>query len=142
MKPGGRIVPMPGGGAPKPPITHMTAEEAFAWIRERAPSAGEITFVPGVDGSRTIYLERATAKDANRLRTSLGLWSPIIGPGWRVERTGLPHLYFWQGRWWVTKNGRREWRHGLTLNDSERPTFAEACQLAQLAAIYSGVWQR
>jgi hypothetical protein len=52
-----------------------------------------------------------------------------------------PHLYFWQGRWWVTRNGRKYWRQGLTLNDSERPTFPEACHLAMLAAIHSGVWR-
>jgi hypothetical protein len=48
-----------------------------------------------------------------------------------------PHIYFWRGRWWVTRNGR----DGEGYNAVPRPTFREACYLAMLAAIHSGVWR-
>lgn len=104
-------------------LLDMTPREAFAWIRERAPSAGEIAYaVDGYSRMPTIYLERATLADAQRLRISLGLMAPVVGP-FRVEITGRTHIYFWQGRWWTTRNGRRMWRRGITLNDMEWVSF-------------------
>lgn len=48
-----------------------------------------------------------------------------------------PLIYFWCGEWWVARQGR-----GSSVYDrSPRPTFREACHLAQLAAIHSGAWR-
>jgi len=114
------------------PITEMNSAEAFVWIRQHAPSAGEITYaVDPISYERTIYLERATVRDAQRLRTALAIMSPVIGADWRVKVTGRTHIYFWQGRWWTTKNGRRMWREGFTLNDVDHASFADACASAQ-----------
>jgi hypothetical protein len=48
-----------------------------------------------------------------------------------------PHIYFWGRRWWVSRGGRRNPHRDVT----SRPTFPEACHLAMLAAIHSGVWR-
>lgn len=53
-----------------------------------------------------------------------------------------PHIYFWDGRWWVSRSGRRD---TLILGDPSdsmaRYTLPEACHLAMLAAISAGVWR-
>jgi hypothetical protein len=49
-----------------------------------------------------------------------------------------PHIYLFGGEWRVCRSGRRL-AHGLV--DARRPTFPEACHLAMLAAIHSGVWR-
>lgn len=118
------------------PLTEMTPTEQFEWLREKAPSAGEITIADDlIRGERVVTLRGATDEDAERLRTALGLWSSVIGPT-RVEvKPAKPHLYFWHGHWWVQRQPRGQ---GI---DASRPTFPEACHLAMLAAIHSGVWR-
>jgi len=41
-----------------------------------------------------------------------------------------PHLYFWQGRWWVSRNGPNNWRRGLTLNDRDFRSLSRAMYAA------------
>jgi hypothetical protein len=53
-----------------------------------------------------------------------------------------PHIYFWDRRWWVSRGGRRETLiYGEPGDSISRHTFRDACHLAMLAAIHSGVWR-
>lgn len=49
-----------------------------------------------------------------------------------------PHIYRWHGDWNVSRNGAAD---VVPKRDARRATFAEACHLAQLAAIHSGLWR-
>jgi hypothetical protein len=49
-----------------------------------------------------------------------------------------PHLDRFYGRWRVRRDGRHAKGSG---GDAYRDTFPEACHLAMLAAIHSGVWR-
>lgn len=48
--------------------------EAFAWLRERAPSAGRITLYDDpIRERRVVVLDGATPEDVERVRAALGL---------------------------------------------------------------------
>jgi hypothetical protein len=53
-------------------------------------------------------------------------WDPVCVRPW--GHAGLcssqrPHLYRFDGRWWISWNGRESFRKGITLND--RPVVVE-----------------
>lgn len=36
-----------------------------------------------------------------------------------------PHIYFWQGVWWLSRNGRESYRKGITMNDLPWADFSQ-----------------
>jgi hypothetical protein len=52
-----------------------------------------------------------------------------------------PHLYLREGVWWCDGKGLAGARGTRVSIPLSRPTFPEACHLAMLAAIHSGVWR-
>jgi hypothetical protein len=64
-------------------LSGMTDEEAFAWLRDRVPSARDIEVTYDALTSETVvWLQAAREDEAKRLRRSFGL---MLMPWMRVE---------------------------------------------------------
>jgi hypothetical protein len=64
-------------------LSDMTDEEAFAWLRDRVPSARgiEVTY-DALTSETVVWLQAAREDEAKRLRRSFGL---MLMPWMRVE---------------------------------------------------------